>query len=82
MQQTLAVEWVVLKSSVNLNMALLQNATFAHTLVFALLELPQSTVSAMIAKWKHLGAPTFQPKSGRTRKLTEQGCHVLKYILC
>ena len=27
-----------------------------------LLELPWSTVSAVIVKWKHLGATTVQPK--------------------
>ena len=46
--------------------------------ISALLELPQSTLSAVIVKWKHLGATTAQPRSGRPLKLTERNCRVLK----
>ena len=41
-------------------------------LISALLELPRSTVSAVIVKWKLLGATTAQPQSGWSHKLTEQ----------
>ena len=40
--------------------------------ISALLELPWSTVSAVIVKWKRLGATTAQLQSGRRHKLTEQ----------
>jgi hypothetical protein len=32
--------------------------------IIAWLELPRSTVSAVIVKWKHLGATTAQPRNG------------------
>ena len=48
--------------------------------ISTLLELPRSTVSAVIVKWKRLGAPTAQPRSGRPHKLTEQGRRVLKCV--
>lgn len=35
----------------------------------ALLDLSQSTVSAVMGKWKHLGATTAQPQSGSKYKL-------------
>ena len=44
----------------------------------ALLELPRSTLSAVIVKWKRLGATTAQPQSGRPHKLREQNRRVLK----
>ena len=40
--------------------------------ISALLELPQSTVSAVIVKWKRLGAITAYLRSGRPQKLTER----------
>ena len=46
--------------------------------ISALLELPQSTVSAVIVKWKHLGATTAQLWRGRPHKLTERDRRVLK----
>ena len=48
--------------------------------IYALLELPRSTVSAVIVKWKHLGATTSQQQSGRPHKLTEWDCQVQKRI--
>ena len=48
--------------------------------ISALLELPRSTVSADIVKWKRLGATTAQPRSGRPHKLTERDCRVLKRV--
>ncbi|CAI9584656.1 unnamed protein product, partial [Staurois parvus] len=42
-----------------------------------LLNIPQSTVSGIITKWKQLGTET-QPRSGRPRKMTEQGQCMLK----
>jgi hypothetical protein len=44
--------------------------------ISALLELPRSTLSAVIVKWKRLGATTSQPRSGRPHKLTERGKQV------
>ena len=45
--------------------------------ISALLELPQSTVSVVIVKWKRLGATTAQPRSCRPHKLTERDRRVL-----
>ncbi|CAI9606362.1 unnamed protein product [Staurois parvus] len=43
-----------------------------------LLNIPRSTVSAIITKWKQLGTTATQPQSGRQHKRTErgQGMHV------
>ncbi|CAI9562986.1 unnamed protein product, partial [Staurois parvus] len=43
-----------------------------------LLNIPQSTVSGNITKWKQLGTTATQPRSGMPRKLTEWGQHMLK----
>jgi hypothetical protein len=48
--------------------------------ISALLELPQSTVSAVIVKCKHLGATTAQPRSGGPHKLTERDRRGLKHV--
>ena len=40
----------------------------------------RSTVSAVIVKWKCLGATTAQPQSGRPHKLTERDSRVLKRV--
>ena len=48
--------------------------------ISALLELPRSTVSAVIVKWKCLGPTTAQPRSGRPHKLTERDRRVLKRV--
>ncbi|CAI9539393.1 unnamed protein product, partial [Staurois parvus] len=42
-----------------------------------LLNIQQSTVSGIITKWKQLGTTATQPRSGRPRKMTEQGQHML-----
>ncbi|CAI9538710.1 unnamed protein product, partial [Staurois parvus] len=47
-----------------------------------LLNIPQSTVSSIIIKWKQLGTTANQPRSGRTRKMTEQGQRMLKHTVC
>ena len=39
--------------------------------ISALIELPWSTVSAVIVKWKRLEATVAQPRSGKPLKLTE-----------
>ena len=49
--------------------------------ISAMLELPRSTLSAVIVKWKRLGA-TAQPQSGRPHKLTEWDWRVLKSVAC
>ncbi|CAI9612905.1 unnamed protein product [Staurois parvus] len=43
-----------------------------------LLNIPQSTVSGIITKWKQLGTTATQPRSGRPRKMTERGQRMLK----
>ncbi|CAI9613478.1 unnamed protein product, partial [Staurois parvus] len=43
-----------------------------------LLNIPRSTVSGIITKWKQLGTTATQPLSGRTRHMTEWGQHMLK----
>ncbi|CAI9603053.1 unnamed protein product [Staurois parvus] len=43
-----------------------------------LLNIPRSTVSGIITKWKQLGTTATQPPSGRPRKMTERGQHMLK----
>ena len=48
--------------------------------ISALLELPRSTVNAVIMKWKRLGATTALPRSGRPLKLTERDRRVLKHV--
>ena len=53
--------------------------------ISALLELPRSTVSTVIVKWKHLEATTATmapPRSGRPHELTERDRQVLKHIVC
>ena len=48
--------------------------------ISALLELPRSTVSAVIVNLKCQGATTAQPRSGRPRKLTGWHRRVLKRV--
>ena len=48
--------------------------------ISALLELPRSTVSAVVVKWKRLRPTTAQPRSGRPHKLTERDRRVLKHV--
>ena len=48
--------------------------------ISALLELPRSTVNAVIVKWKHPGATSAQPRSGRPHQLTEGDHRVLKHV--
>ncbi|CAI9593837.1 unnamed protein product, partial [Staurois parvus] len=43
-----------------------------------LLNIPQSTFSGIITKWKQLGTTATQPRHGRPRKMTERGQHILK----
>ncbi|CAI9537934.1 unnamed protein product, partial [Staurois parvus] len=45
-----------------------------------LLNIPRSTVSGIITKWKQLGTAT-QPQSGRPIKITERGQHMLQHIV-
>ena len=48
--------------------------------ISALQELPRSTVSAVIVKWKRLRAPTAQPRSSRSHKLREWDRRVWKRV--
>ncbi|CAI9584982.1 unnamed protein product [Staurois parvus] len=43
-----------------------------------LLNIPQSTVSGIITKWKQLGTTATQPRSDRPCKMTERGQRMLK----
>ncbi|CAI9559960.1 unnamed protein product [Staurois parvus] len=43
-----------------------------------LLNIPQSTISGIITKWKQLGTTATQPRSGRPCKMTEWGQRMLK----
>ncbi|CAI9550260.1 unnamed protein product [Staurois parvus] len=43
-----------------------------------LLNIPHSTVSGIITKWKQLGTTATQPPSGRSRHMTERGQRMLK----
>ncbi|CAI9576291.1 unnamed protein product, partial [Staurois parvus] len=42
-----------------------------------LLNIPRSTISGIITKWKQLGATATQPLSGRPCKMTERGQRML-----
>ncbi|CAI9560912.1 unnamed protein product, partial [Staurois parvus] len=44
--------------------------------IFLLLNIPWSTVSGIITKWKQLGTTATQPRSGRPRKMT-QWCQLM-----
>ncbi|CAI9541512.1 unnamed protein product, partial [Staurois parvus] len=46
-----------------------------------LLNIPQSTVSGIITKWKQLGTTATQPQSGRPCKMTEHGQSMPKRTL-
>ncbi|CAI9591014.1 unnamed protein product, partial [Staurois parvus] len=46
-----------------------------------LLNIPRSTVSGIITKWKQLGTTATQPPSGRPRKMTERGQRMLKHTV-
>ena len=50
--------------------------------MYALLELPRATVSAVFVMWKHLGATPAQPRSGKPGKLTEWDGRLLKCVAC
>ncbi len=49
--------------------------------VSSLLNIPQSTVSGIITKWKRLGMTATQPRSGRPCKMTERGQRMLRRIV-
>ncbi|CAI9594886.1 unnamed protein product, partial [Staurois parvus] len=46
-----------------------------------LLNIPRSTVSGIITKWKQLGTTATQPPSGRPRHVTERGQRMLKLTM-
>ncbi|CAI9549428.1 unnamed protein product [Staurois parvus] len=47
-----------------------------------LINIPRSTVSGTITKWKQLGTTATQPRSVRPHKMTEQGQRMLKCTVC
>ena len=50
--------------------------------ISSLLNIPQSTVSGIITKWKRLGTTATQPPSGRPHKMMERGQWMLRCIVC
>ncbi|CAI9559335.1 unnamed protein product, partial [Staurois parvus] len=46
-----------------------------------LLNIPRSTVSGIITKWKQLGTTATQPGSGRPCKMKERGQRMLKHTV-
>ena len=51
--------------------------------ISSLLNIPQSTVSGIITKWKRLGTTATQPWSGRPRKMMmEWGQQILRCTVC
>ncbi|CAI9582868.1 unnamed protein product [Staurois parvus] len=46
-----------------------------------LLNIPRSTVSGIITKWKQLGTTATQPPSDRPHKMTERGQRMLKHTV-
>ncbi|CAI9584528.1 unnamed protein product, partial [Staurois parvus] len=44
-----------------------------------LLNIPHSTVSGIITKWKQLGTTATQPRSDSPRKMTKRGQRTLKF---
>jgi transposase len=79
-RQTLAVKWPYWRakwlSTWHFIGCHLSNKSFCQ--ISALLELSWSTVSAVIVKWKCLGATKAQPRSDKPHKLTERDRRVLK----
>ncbi|CAI9616027.1 unnamed protein product [Staurois parvus] len=47
-----------------------------------LLNIPRSTVSGIITKWKQLGTTATQSPSGRPCHMTERGQRMLKHTVC
>ncbi|CAI9555220.1 unnamed protein product, partial [Staurois parvus] len=45
-----------------------------------LINIPRSTVSGIITKWKQLGTTATQPPSGRPRKMTERGQYMKRTV--
>ena len=79
-RQTLAVEWPYWRAQwlSTWHRHRMSSSNMSVCKMSALLELPRSTVSAIIVKCKCLGATTAQPRSGMPHKLTEQDCRGLK----
>ncbi|CAI9539182.1 unnamed protein product [Staurois parvus] len=46
-----------------------------------LLNIPRSTVSGIITKWKQLGTTATQPRRGRPRQMIEWGQHMRKRLV-
>ncbi|CAI9623096.1 unnamed protein product, partial [Staurois parvus] len=83
--QTFVKEWVALRSSVNSSMVPVIGCHLCNKSICDiswLLNIPQSTVSGFITKWKQLGTTATQPPSGRPRKMTERGQRLLKCTVC
>ncbi|CAI9599314.1 unnamed protein product, partial [Staurois parvus] len=79
--QTFVKECVALRSSVNSSMVPVIGCHLCNKSICEislLLNIPRSTVSGIITKWKQLGTTATQPQSGRSRKMTEWNQHMLK----
>ncbi|CAI9562943.1 unnamed protein product, partial [Staurois parvus] len=66
--QIFVKEWVALRTSVNSSVVIKSIREIS-----LLLNIPWSTVSGIITKWKQLGTIATQPQSGRPCKMTERG---------
>ncbi|XP_049338609.1 uncharacterized protein LOC103024826 isoform X6 [Astyanax mexicanus] len=49
--------------------------------ISSLLNIPQTTVSGIIRKWKQLGTTATQPRSGRPRKMTDRVQRMVRHIV-
>jgi len=49
--------------------------------ISSLRNIPQSTVSGILTKWKRLGTTARQPRSGRPHKMTERGQWMLRCMV-
>ncbi|CAI9539471.1 unnamed protein product, partial [Staurois parvus] len=79
--QTLVKEWVALRSSVTPSVGPVIGGHLGNKSIRDiswLLNIPRSTVSGIITKWKQLGTTATQPPRGRPRHMTGRGQRMLK----
>ena len=81
--QTFMKERVALRSSVNSSDTVIgyHLCNKSSHEISSLLNIPQSTVSGILTKWKRLGMTATQPWSGMPHKMTEQGQRMLRHIV-
>ncbi|CAI9574504.1 unnamed protein product, partial [Staurois parvus] len=79
--QTFVKDWVALRSSVNSSVGTVIDCHLCNKSICEislLLNIPRSTLNGIITKWKQLGTTATQPRSDRSRKMTEQSQRMLK----